>query len=137
MFSFSLLAFPSFLHCMAFSLQDNGVLRRDLRVMHGHFARYPRFSAGPFCCYWGNDSFITYIDLRALDEQQGHGVRHARHIVIIHHVQMFKSVSRGIFAIIMMIDSSHYRSDRSMHRCSGAIKRLLMLLVVLVRMLPS
>ncbi|KAH8630699.1 hypothetical protein IG631_15276 [Alternaria alternata] len=64
---------------MAFSLQDNGVLTRDLRVMHGRFARYPRFSAGPFCCCSGNDSFTTYIDQRALDEQQGDGVRHARH----------------------------------------------------------
>lgn len=86
-FYFNLVAFLSFLHCMAFSLQDNGVLTRDLRVMHGRFARYPRFSAGPFCCCCsGNDSFTTYIDQRALDEQQGDGVRHARHIVIIHHV---------------------------------------------------
>ena len=39
LFFFNLVAFLSFLHCMAFSLQDNGVLTRDLRVMHGRFAR--------------------------------------------------------------------------------------------------
>jgi hypothetical protein len=44
--------------------------------------------------------------LRALDEQQGDGVWHARHIVIIHHVHMFKSGSCGIFVIIMMFDES-------------------------------